>query len=175
MPRYLLKRRKNTLCIYNIDLGSNQRWSTPSTMTSWHHFHLTVTQNCQNLTQLQLCNNSVRVHLYAYIPHWKMLKQFIDVHYGSENQSQRTTASTITSWHHFNSTVTQYCQNLTQIQQCNSVRVHLYAWVPHWKVLKYFLDVHCGYEKQSKVIISLNHDIMASFQLNSNQNCQNLS
>jgi len=29
-----------------MDVGSNQRWTTASTMTSWHHFHLTVTQNC---------------------------------------------------------------------------------------------------------------------------------
>jgi hypothetical protein len=41
-------------------------WSTASTMTSWHHFHSTVTQNCTNLTQLQRCND-VRVHLYAYV------------------------------------------------------------------------------------------------------------
>jgi len=34
-------------------------------------------------------------------------------------------------------------------------------------VLKHFLDVHYGYEKQSKVVISLNHDIMASFPLDS--------
>ncbi len=36
------------------------------------------------------------------------------------------------------------------------------------KKLKHFLDVHYGYEKQSKVIVSLNHDIMASFPLNIN-------
>jgi len=34
-------------------------------------------------------------------------------------------------------------------------------------VLKHFLDVHYGFEKQSKVVISLNHDIMASFPLDS--------
>ncbi len=47
-------------------------------MTSWHHSHSTVTKNWQNLTQicqLRQCN-SVRVHLYAYIPHWKVLKHF---------------------------------------------------------------------------------------------------
>ncbi len=48
MPMYLTERWKNTLCMYNMDVGSNQRWSTPSTMTSWHHFYSTVTQNCQN-------------------------------------------------------------------------------------------------------------------------------
>ncbi len=78
-----------------------------------------------------------------------------------------TTASTMTSWHHFHSTVTQNFQNLTQLQRCNSVRVHLYAYVPHWKVLKQFLDIHYGCEKQSKVVISLDHDIMASFPLDS--------
>ena len=35
-------------------------------MTSWHHFHSTVTQNGQNLTQLQLCSNSVRVCWVRY-------------------------------------------------------------------------------------------------------------
>jgi hypothetical protein len=34
-------------------------------------------------------------------------------------------------------------------------------------VLKHFLDVHYGFEKQSKVVISLNHDIMASFPIDS--------
>jgi hypothetical protein len=34
-------------------------------------------------------------------------------------------------------------------------------------VLKHFLDVHYRYEKQTKVVISLNHDIMASFPLDS--------
>ncbi len=39
------------------------------------HFHLTVTKNCQNLTQRCWCN-SVRVLLYAYLPYWKVLKHF---------------------------------------------------------------------------------------------------
>jgi hypothetical protein len=39
------------------------------------HFHSTTTKNCQNLTQLCRCN-SVRVHLYAYLSHWKVLKHF---------------------------------------------------------------------------------------------------
>ncbi len=88
MPTYLIEMWTNTLCMYNMDVGSNQRWSTPSTMTSWHHFYSTVTQNLQNLTQLQLCSNSVRVHSYAYLPYWKVLKHFLDVHYGCGNQSQ---------------------------------------------------------------------------------------
>ncbi len=31
-----------------MDLWSNQRWSTASTMTSQYHLHSAVTQNCQN-------------------------------------------------------------------------------------------------------------------------------
>ncbi len=46
-------------------MRSNQRWSTHSTVTSWHHIHPTVTQSCQNLTQFQLRSNSVKVHLWA--------------------------------------------------------------------------------------------------------------
>ncbi len=80
---------------------------------------------------------------------------------------QWSTASTISSWHHFHPTVTQYCQNLTQLRQCNGVRVHSYAYVNHWKVKKHFIYVHYGCGKKSKVDYSLNHDIMASFLLNS--------
>ena len=70
-----LKGATNILHMITMDLRSHQRWSTASTMPSWHHFHPIpiVTQNCQNLTQLQWCN-SVRVHLYAYTPHWKVLQ-----------------------------------------------------------------------------------------------------
>jgi hypothetical protein len=55
-----------------MDVWSNQRWSAASTIPSWH-FHFTVTKNCQNLTQQ--CYG-VRVHLYNYIPNWKVLKLF---------------------------------------------------------------------------------------------------
>ncbi len=61
--------------------------------------------------------------------------------------------------------MTQNCQNLTQLHQCYSVRVHLYAYIPYWKVLKHFIHVQYGCEKQSMVVYSLNHDIMASFPL----------
>ncbi len=45
--------------------------------------------------------------------------------------------------------------------QCKGVKVDLYAYVPHWKVLKHFIN-----GKQSAVVYSLNqHDIMASFPL----------
>ncbi len=80
---------------------------------------------------------------------------------------QWSTASIITSWHHFHLTVAKNCQNLPQHWQCNGVRVHSYSYVPHKKVEKHFIYVHYGCEKQSKVDYSLNHDIMASFPLDS--------
>ncbi len=150
-----------------MEVGSNQRWTTASTITSRPYFHSTVTQNCQNLTH-QLCSNSARVHSYAYVSHWKMLKHCIymlNIDVGSN--LQWSTASTITPWHHFHPTVTQNCQNLTQLRQCNGVRVHSYAYVNHWKVKINFIYVHYGCGKQSKVDYSLNHDIMASFPHNS--------
>jgi hypothetical protein len=30
-----------------MDMGSNLQWSTASTITSWHHFHPTITKDCQ--------------------------------------------------------------------------------------------------------------------------------
>ncbi len=80
---------------------------------------------------------------------------------------QWSTASTITSWHRFHQTVAKNCQNLTQLWQCNGERVHSYAYVHHKKVEKHFMHVNYGCGKQSKVEYSLNHDIMASFLLDS--------
>ena len=76
---------------------------------------------------------------------------------------QWSTASTITSWHHFHLTVAKNCQNQTQLWQCNGVRVHSYAYIPNKKVEKHFIHVHFGCGKHSKLDYSLNHDIMASF------------
>ena len=39
-----------TLYMLKMDLRSSQWWSTASTMTSWHQFHPTVTDNCNYLT-----------------------------------------------------------------------------------------------------------------------------
>jgi hypothetical protein len=87
MPTYLIERCQNTFYMSNMDMRSNQRWSTVSNITLWHHFHLTVTQICQNLTQLRWCNGW-RLHWYAYVPHWKVLQHFIHVQYGCEKQSK---------------------------------------------------------------------------------------
>ncbi len=69
------------------------------------HFHLTVTKNCQNLTQLCQCN-SVRVHLYAHVPHWEVLKHFYicplwmweSIKGGLQPQPWRH--GIISTWHH---------------------------------------------------------------------------
>ncbi len=74
-------------------------------------------------------------------------------------------------WHHGIISSRQsprIAKNLTQLQLCsNIVRVHLYAYLPYWKVLKHCLDVHYGWGNQSQVVYSLNRDIMASFPLDS--------
>ncbi len=150
-----------------MEVGSNQRWTTASTITSWPYFHSTVTQNWQNLTQLQLCSNSVRVHSYAYVPHWTMLKHFTYIHYGCGKQSAVVYSLNHNIMASFHLTVAKNCLNQTQHRQCNGVRVHSYAYVSHKKVEKHFIYVNYGCGKQSKGDNSLNHDIMASFPLNS--------
>ncbi len=52
-------------------------------------------------------------------------------------------------------------------QLWNRVRVHSYAHKHNWKVLKHVMYIQYDCEKQSKVVYSLNHDITASFTLNS--------
>jgi hypothetical protein len=52
---------------------------------------------------------------------------------------QWSTSSTMTSRHHFHSIVTQSCQNMSQLCQCNCVKLNLYAYIPYWKVLKHLI------------------------------------
>ncbi len=154
-----------------MEVGSNQRWTTASNITSWPYFHSTVTQNCQNLTQLQLCNKGIRAHSYAYIPHWKMLKHFIYIYYGCGKQSAVVYSLNQNIWHHFHLTVAKNRKNLTQLWQCNGERVHSYAYVPHKKVEKHFIHVHYGCGKQSKVDYSLTMTSWHHFHLTVTQNC----
>ena len=82
---------------------------------------------------------------------------------------QGPTAPTMKSWHHIHLKETQNCQILTHLCWCNSVRVYLYdcghRW--KWKVLQHFIYIQYGCEKKLTVVYSLNHDMMASFPLNS--------
>ncbi len=52
---------------------------------------------------------------------------------------QWSTTSTMNSQHHFYSIVTQSCQNMSQLCQCNCVKVNLYAYISYWKVLKHLI------------------------------------
>ncbi len=137
-------------------------------MKSWHHFHLTVTQNCQNLTQLQRCY-SVRVHSYDCIPYWKVKKHFIYV----QSLGGKQLNVVISLIHDImaslppNSHPELPKSDPSPVYCINSVRVHLSAYVPYWKVPNHFIYVQCGCGEQSTVDYSLNHDIMASFPLDS--------
>ncbi len=121
--------------ISNMDVRSNQWWSTTSTMTSQHHLDSTVTQNCQYLTLPCWCNR-VRVHLYANRHHWKVLKHYIFIQYGCKKQSKVVYSlnDDIIALFTLGSD-TNNCQYLTKPCQCNRVRVHSYAHRHHWKVL----------------------------------------
>jgi hypothetical protein len=136
-------------------------------MTSWHHIHLTVTQSRQNLTQLQLRSNSVRVHSYAYLPHGKVLNHFIYVHYGCGEQS-----AIIYSLNHniMASFPLDSNQELPKsdpalaVYRCKGALICLHTSL---KRKKHFIYIQCGCGKQSKVNYRLNHDTMASFLLDS--------
>jgi hypothetical protein len=96
-------------------------------------FNLTVTKNCQNLTQLRQIN-SVRVHLYAYLPQWKMLKLFYicplwmceAIKGGLEPKSWHH--GIISTWHH---------PELPKSDAASAgswCKGALVCYVPHWKV-----------------------------------------
>jgi hypothetical protein len=68
-------------------------------------------------------------------------------------------------WHHgiISHWATQKGQHLTQCCHCNSaIRMPLYAHRHHWMVLKHFIYIQYGYEKQSKVVCSLDYDFIVS-------------
>ncbi len=74
-------------------------------------------------------------------------------------------ASTVTQWHHFDSTSEPEPQNLSQVVWYNCLRQLPYAHGKHTNLLKCFVYVSCQCEKQFEVAVSLNHDIMISFWL----------
>ena len=155
-----------------MDVGINHRWTTASTMTSGHHFHSTVTQNCQNLTQIQRCN-SVRMHLYACVPHWKVLKHFLDVHYGYEKQSKVVISlnhDIMASFPLDSHPELPKSDPASAVLWCKGALICLRTSLKGARSF-YICPILCV--KQSKVVYSLNHDIMTSFPLDITQNCQN--
>jgi hypothetical protein len=112
----------------------------------------------------QLCQcNSVRVHPHAYPQHMKVLKHFSCSNMDVGNSQQWSTASSISSCHHFIATLTPNYQNLGQLCWVKSERVNPHAYPQHMKVLKHFsyIKYECG--KQAVVDYSLNNVIMTSF------------
>ncbi len=73
-------------------------------------------------------------------------------------------------WHNhiiFDSTSDPEPQNLTHVVWVyNCVRLILYAHGHHINVFHHFVYVQYGFWKQFEVAVSLNHDIITSFQLN---------
>ena len=110
-----------------MDVGSSQWGFRASKMSLCHHFIATLTPNYQNFGQ-QLCQcNYVRVHPYAYPRRMKVL--WIGFHLSNidvERSQWWSTASTMSSCHHFIATLTLNYQNLGQLCQCNSVSVGVY-------------------------------------------------
>jgi hypothetical protein len=94
-----------------------------------------------------------------------MLKQLIDVHYGCGNQSQMVYSlnhDIMASLPLNSHPELPKSDPNSAVQQCKGALICLGTSL---KCAKKKLNVHYGYEKQSKVVISLNHDIMASFPL----------
>jgi hypothetical protein len=142
-------------------------------MPSFHSSHAGL--NYQNLCQLCQCN-SVRVHQYAYPQHMMVLKHLLYIKYGCGKQSVVVYSlnNVIMPSFHSSHAGPNY-QNLGQLCQCNSVRVHSYTYPQPMMVLKHILFMKCGYGKQTVVVNSLNNVIMPSFHSShASPNYQNL-
>jgi hypothetical protein len=108
--------------------------------------------------------NSVRVHPYAYPQHMKVLKHFSYIKYGCWEQSVVVYSLNKVIMPSFHSShAGKNYQHLGQLCQCNSVRVHPYAYPQHIMVLKHIPYIQYGCGKQSVVVYSLNNVIMPSF------------
>ncbi len=142
-------------------------------MPSFHSNHAGL--NYQNLGQLCQCN-SVRVHPYAYPQHMIVLKHFSYIQYGCGKQSVVVYSLNIVVIPSFHSShAGPNYQNLGQLCQCNSVRVHPCAYPQHMMVLKLFLYIQHGCGKQSVLVFSLKNVIMKSFHSShAGPNYQNL-
>jgi hypothetical protein len=106
-------------------------------MQSFHSSH--TGPNYQNLGQLCQCN-SVRVHPYAHPQHLNVLKHISYIQYGCGKKAVVVNSLNIIIMPSFHSShAGPNYQNLGQLCQCNSVRVHPYAYPQHMMVLKCFL------------------------------------
>ncbi len=119
--------------------------------------------NYQYLGQLCQCN-SVRVHPYAYPQHMMLLKHFPYLQYGCGKQSVVVYSlnKIIMPSFHCTHAGLNY-QNLGQLCQSNSIRVHPYLYPQHMTLLKNVQYIQYGCGKRSVVVVSLNNAIMQSF------------
>ncbi len=130
-------------------------------MPSFHSSHAGL--NYQNLIQLCQCN-SVSVHPYAYPQHMMVLKHFLCIQYGCGKQTVVVYSLNHVIMQSFHSSHAGLnYQNLGQLCQCNSVRVHPYAYPQLMMVLKLFSYIQYGCGKKPVVVYSLNNVIMPSF------------
>ncbi len=144
----------------------NQRWFTASTIILWHHFYSTITQNCQNLTQLQW-SDGVRVHLYAYVPHWKVLKHFINNQCGLEKESKVVNSLNHNSIEPFPLNSHQELPKSDPASALKWWKGALICLHTSLKGAKTLYICPMWMWEVSKVVYSLNHNIIASFPLNS--------
>ena len=85
----------------SMDVRSNQRWPTALTMTSWHHFHLTVTHNCQHLPQCCPCNSGNETLYICPIWMWEAICNGLQLkpwHHGIISNEQSSWIAIIWCW-----------------------------------------------------------------------------
>ncbi len=143
---------KQTVVVYSL---------TNVIMPSFHSSYADL--NYKNLGKLCQCN-SVRVHPYVYPQHMMVLKHVSYIQYGCAKQSVVVYSLNnviMPSFHSIHAGPNY--RNLGKFYQCNSVRVHPYAYPQHMKMLKHVSYIQYGCGKQSVVVYSLNNVIMSSF------------
>jgi hypothetical protein len=127
----------------NMDLRSNQKWSTASTMTSQHHLFSIDPEMPKSDLALSQCNKVI-----VYSCPWTSLKgatskHLIYVQYGCEKQSKVVySLQPQPLWHHGNNSTRKRpnFQNVTWPCLCSyRVRMPSYAHGQHWKLLS--LDI----------------------------------
>ena len=155
----------------NMDVMSKQLWSTASTMRSQHHLHLhsTVTQNRQHADLGLLLYKSKG----GCVCPQTSLKSAKTLHMCPVWMWEAVKGGLQPQQWHNKVIYTGQRPGIEKIwpirigETNNLVRMHFYVHRQHLEMLKHFTCIQYGCEKQSKVVYSLNHDITASFTLDS--------
>ena len=103
---------------------------------------------------------------YAHPQHLKLLKHFVYIQYGCGMQSMGVCSlnhDTTTSYRLGHTPFSLKCTNTCT---CNTaIRIHPYAHLQHFKVLKHFVYIECRCGLQSMGVYSLNHDTATPYRL----------